>query len=111
MAKDYVADIRSLISEAQANGWGPCPDKPNTLRRISTHATPERIPANWWPFPEYKAVEFLSFVVADRSRAPKVIHGVSRTPWLGRVDRSISYRKATELMAQPIGQSPVHSNH
>ena len=61
------------------------------------------------PDPVGIGIVILSFIVADRNRAPKVVHGVSRTPWVGRTDRSISYRRATELMAQPVSESPVHT--
>lgn len=111
MARDYVTDIRNLITTAEANGWQRCPGKSNTLRRITRHDTPKTIPSRWWARPTYEAVEFLSFVVADRNRAPKVIHGVGRAPWVGRQDAKISYKRATELLAQPVGESPVHTNH
>lgn len=106
---DRIAELQSHLAEAAKTGWHPTPGKPNGLSRIVRHDTPENLPERWWGMPTYDSHEFLTFLFTDRNRVPKVIYGVTRTPWTGRQDSSISYRKALTLLAQPVADSDVHN--
>lgn len=106
---DRLAELQAAALASMANGWERCPGKPNTLRRSVEHATPEGTPESWWRLEWYYSVEFLTFTFSDRNRVPKVVYGYSRCPWFARADRSVSFKKSLELLAQPITDSPVHN--
>lgn len=110
MAKDRMAELRNATKAAEANGWTYIGN--STVRRMAEHVTPQFALDNGWaPGSTYKSLEFLSFVFSDRARVPKVIYGTCRTSWTGRSDRSISWKRTLELLAEDIAASEIHSNH
>lgn len=110
MGKNYAAELKILIDQAEVNGWTYIGN--NMVRRMSEHDTPEYAQQHgWWNGDTYASLEFLSFVFhLIPGRAPKVVHGAHNTPWTTRSDRSISYRRAVELLAQPVHLSDVHDH-
>lgn len=107
---DRFAQVQDALAEALANGWETCPGKPDTLRRIVEHRTPDHArAAGWWPRETYDSVEFLTFVFTERNRIPKVIHGYSRCPWITLCDTKISFKRSLELLAQPVADSKIHN--
>lgn len=108
MAKDRVAELKAAITAAEANGWTYIGN--NTVRRTATHATPQFALDNGWaPGGTYTSLEFLSFVLRGPSRVPGCIHKTMRCPWVARSDRSISWTRTLELLAQPIDASDIHN--
>ncbi|ATN93718.1 hypothetical protein SEA_ABT2GRADUATEX2_48 [Streptomyces phage Abt2graduatex2] len=110
MARNYAAELKDLIENAEANGWTYIGN--NTVRRMAEHETPEFAQKHgWWTSSTYASLEFLSFVFPRViGRVPKVVYGTNNTPWTARRDRTISYRRAVELLAEPIHLSETH-NH
>ncbi len=110
MAKNYAAELKDLIETAEANGWKYIGN--NTVRRMVEHQTPGFVQQNgWWAGSTYASLEFMSFVFPlITGRAPKVVHGTSNVPWTTRRDDRISYRRAVELLAQPVHLSEIHDH-
>uniref|UniRef100_A0AAU7GWW5 Uncharacterized protein n=1 Tax=Streptomyces phage Geonosis TaxID=3158856 RepID=A0AAU7GWW5_9CAUD len=110
MAKNRAAEVAELIKAAETNGWTYIGN--NTVRRMAEHTTPDYAQHHgWWTGSTYASLEFLSFVFPlITSRVPKVVYGTHNTPWTARSDRSISYRRAVELLAQPLHLSEVHDH-
>lgn len=110
MAKDRAAELAGLIKDAEANGWTYIGN--NTVRRMVEHETPEFAQRHgWWTGSTYASLEFLSFVFPRiTGRAPKVVYGTNSNAWTARSDRSISYRRAVELLAQPLHLSEIHDH-
>lgn len=108
MAKDRVAELKAAITAAEANGWTYIGN--NTVRRMAEHVTPPFAMDNgWYPGSTYNSLEFMSFLLMGPSRAPKCIHGTVRVPWIMRSDRSISWKRTLELLAQPVTESDIHN--
>lgn len=104
---DRMIETKNAIDAGAANGWVYIGN--STVRRTTTHATPQfALDAGWYTGPEYDTHEFLSFVFGDRNRVPKVVYGVAHCAWTGRSDSSVSFRRAKELLAQPLADSDVH---
>jgi hypothetical protein len=104
---DRVAEAQQAIRAAVANGWTYMGG--GTVRRTTVHETPrDVIAAEWYTGGQYDTHEFLSFVFASKDRVPRVIYGVARCPWLSRTDSKVSFRRAKELLAQPLSESDVH---
>lgn len=110
MAKNHAAELADLIKEAESNGWTYIGN--NTVRRMAEHETPEFAQKHgWWTGSTYASLEFLSFVFPRiTGRVPKVVYGTNNTPWTARSDRSISYRRAVELLAEPLHLSEIHDH-
>lgn len=72
----------------------------NTIRYIETCDTPEihRGRRVGWDSPTYTRCVFLTFT----ARGP--ILGVSRSPWTGRDDSSITYRCAFDVLSDPVSR-------
>lgn len=104
---DRMIETKEAIDAATANGWTYIGN--GTVRRTTTHTTPKYVmEAGWYPRAEYDTHEFLSFIFSRRDRVPKVVYGVARCAWTDRSDRLISFRRAKELLAQPMSESDVH---
>lgn len=107
MATDYRAKLNAALKGAVDNGWEYIGN--NTMRRMSEHVTPQWARDNgWYPAETYNTIEFLSFILMPPGRAPKVVYGTAPCAWVGRSDTKISFKRATELLAQPIAESPIH---
>ena len=107
MAKDRVAELKAAIVAAKVNGWTYIGN--STVRRMSEHTTPQfALDNDWYPGRSYSRVEFLSFVLNGPSRVPHVTYGVVRVPWTARSDRSLTWKRTLELLAEPIELSEVH---
>lgn len=109
MANSHATELKGLITQAEANGWTYIGN--NTVRRMAEHQTPEFAQKHgWWNGSTYTSLEFLSFVFPRiGSRAPRVVYGSISCPWRTRNDLRISYRRAVELLAQPLDASDVHN--
>lgn len=104
---DRLTEAQQAIRAAVANGWTHVDG--STVRRTSSHETPrDVIEAGWYTGDRYETHEFLTFVFTRRDRAPKVVHGEDRCPWLVRMDSFVSFRQAKELLAQPMSESELH---
>lgn len=104
---DRLTEAQQAIRAAVANGWTYIGN--GTVRRTTTHATPQYVmDAGWYTGDRYDTHEFLSFIFRDRSRVPKVVYGVARCAWTNRTDATVSFRRAKELLAQPLAESDVH---
>lgn len=107
MAKDYRAELNAALLAAADNGWTYIGN--NTMRRTTTHPTPQyALDAGWYTGTEYDTHEFLSFILLGGNRAPKVVYGVAHCAWTGRQDTSVSFKRSKELLAQPLSESTVH---
>lgn len=110
MATDYRAKLNQALATASEQGWEYIGN--NTMRRMASHPTPQFAMDNdWYPGTEYNSIEFLTFLLMPTGRAPKVTYGVARTAWTGRQDSTISFKRSLELLAQPLADSSVHTNH
>lgn len=104
---DRFAEIQAAVKDADANGWHVLNE--TTVRRMTEHVTPQWALDNGWAAgATYTTVEFLSFVFRARNLVPKVIYGTAPCPWVGRSDASISFKRAKELLAQPLADSKIH---
>lgn len=104
---DHLAQLKEAVAAARDNGWVPIDGR--TVRRMTERPTPEDLPPEWWSEPTYSRLEFLTFTFFDRGRVPLVIYGVAYTPWTGRSDQKVSFKRALELLSQPLEDSDVHS--
>lgn len=105
-----LATVREALAFALAHGWEPTPGKANSLRRTTEHATPERIPKNWWPGKTYTSVEFVDFRVFDGGAKITAFYNTTRCPWVARSDRKVSLVAALAVLNNPE-LSDVHQNH
>lgn len=108
---DYYAKINQAAQDAETRAWERVPGQynPTWVRRIP-HPTPQfAINNGWYPGPTYFSYEFVSFILLGRNRAPKAVYRTSRTPWTPTTDRSVSCKRALEILASPTAD--VHLNH
>ncbi|QBZ73541.1 hypothetical protein SEA_MISCHIEF19_56 [Streptomyces phage Mischief19] len=106
MAIDYRAKLNAALTAAGENGWEYIGN--NTMRRMTTHVTPQfALDNGWYPSTDYSTVEFISFVLVSKG-APKVTYGSAPCPWVGRSDSTISFKRSLELLAQPLADSTLH---
>jgi len=108
---DYYAKILEAASEAESRGWVRVPGSYNpTWRRTVDHPTPTHvIEYGWWTRSLYSSHEFVSFILRGRNRAPGAVYRTSRTYWTPGSDRSISFKRALEVLAADTAE--VHENH
>ncbi len=57
--------------------------------------TPENIPARWWGAETYKRRVFLNLA------GGRPLIGIDRCPWTERLDTSVSFKRAHEILADP----------
>lgn len=109
---DRLIQTKDAIEAAKANGWefmGIASGSIIQLRRMTEHSTPQYAMDNgWYPPPTYSTIEFLSFLFINRSKVPKVTYGTAACPWVGRLDRSLSFKAALALLTQPVSESELH---
>ncbi len=106
MAKNRVEELRDAIKAAEVNGWEYI--GAGTVRRMAEHDTPDMFRRSW-PDPKFHSTEFISFILVDANRVPKCVYGVAPATWTTRQDVSMSYKRALELLAQPLSESDVHN--
>lgn len=108
---DYYAKINDAVRDAEEREWERVPGQYNpTWRRTVNHDTPRfAIKAGWYTAPRYSSYEFVSFILRERTRAPRVVYRTSRTPWTNTTDRSVSFKRALEILAADTAD--VHTNH
>ena len=108
---DYYARIREATADAETRGWERVSGSYSpTWRRSVEHPTPaDVIEYGWWPGETYKSIQFVTFVLYGRERAPKVVYRTSRTYWTPCSDRSISCKRALEILAADLDD--IHRNH
>lgn len=105
--RDYRRELIEAAGAARINGWTIL--NATTLTRVVAHDTPHDIIRNgWYAGQTYDSVEFLSFVLVGGG-APKAVYGTSANPWVQRLDRPVSFKRAKELLAQPVSHSDFHS--
>lgn len=105
--RDYKAELNAALIASAANGWTYMGN--NTMRRRTEHETPAyAINAEWYEQPTYSTLEFLSFLLLEGNRAPKAVYGTGPCPWVGRRDSKISFKRALELLGQPLEESAIH---
>lgn len=108
-----MQQVKDAVDAAKANGWEftgiTHGGSTISLRRMTEHDTPQYAMDNdWYPSPTYTTVEFLGIRFTSRTKVPKTVHGTAPCPWVGRTDRSISFKAVLELLAQPVSQSELH---
>lgn len=104
---DWMKQAVDAVNAGAANGWEII--NATTVRRLTQHDTPQYAMDNgWYPSPTYSTCEFLSFVFMPSGRVPKVVYGTAPCPWVGRSDASISFKRAKELLAQPLADAAIH---
>lgn len=108
---DYYEKINEAAQDAESRAWERVPGQYNpTWRRTVFHHTPEfAINNGWWPGDMYQSYEFISFILRGRNLAPKAVYRTSRTPWTPTTDRSVSCKRALEILAAEVAD--VHMNH
>ena len=110
MAANRIKDVKKALATAVSQGWERTPGRANSLRRMTEHETPERIPKNWWPGEKYHSVEFIDFLVFDGGARITAFHSTTRCPWIARSDQKVSVKRALEILRDPE-LSDVHQNH
>lgn len=108
---DYYARINEATKDAESRGWVRVPGSYNpTWRKSVEHPTPASvIKCGWWTNPLYPSHQFVSFILRGRDRAPGAVYRTSRTYWTPCFDRSISFKRALEILAAETDE--VHENH
>jgi hypothetical protein len=108
---DYYEKINEACQDAEAREWVRVPGQYNPMwRRSVEHPTPSFAHDNgWWPGMTYSSHEFVSFILRERTRAPRAVYGTSRVPWTGRTDRPVSFKRALEILSAETAD--VHENH
>jgi hypothetical protein len=105
-----IAEAKAAIQLALTQGWERVEGQSSTLRRSVEHTTPQIVrDCGWWPRETYTSLEFVALIVAD-GRTSGAVYGTARTFWTGRRDRSISVKRALEILRDPA-LSDVHLNH
>jgi len=106
---DRAEVLRRHVEAAGENGWVPRTGQ--SVGRETEHETPRHVrEQGWWTAPTYRCFETLTFTMRG-DRTPRVVYHVDTRPWIGARFTNISYRRALELLAQPISDSDVHTNH
>lgn len=104
-----IAEAKAALQLAMTHGWERVPEKTNTVRRLVEHPTPDRTPKSWWARPTYDSIEFVTLMVHD-GRITGAVYATTRCPWVTRQDRSISVKRALDILRDPQ-LSDVHLNH
>lgn len=106
--RNHRDELATLISNAEENGWTYIGN--DTVRRLVDHEVGEEIRrAGWWTGETCASVEYLSFVFPSLNRQPYAVYSAHTRPWRQREDTQVTYRRAVELLDEPIYQSAVHN--
>jgi hypothetical protein len=109
--KDRIEQLKDLMDEAGANGWVSVLGWVNeriAVSRTTRHETPEFAKrAGWWAADEYRKVECLVFSFHRRDRVPTVTYTVIPASWSSPEPTTVSFKRALELLAQPVAESRV----
>ena len=106
---DRLEELRQKLEAAKANGWVSTSSL--VAIRMTEQTTPDNVPSFRWNKPTYERYEVLDFTfTGGTDRVPICGYKTSLAPWLGQSLRVISYAWALELLAMPLGKSPVHNN-
>lgn len=106
---DKVEQLRRFFEAATEHGWATT--NVGIAIRMTDQTTPsEVIEAGWYPSSTYQCSEVLDFTFVRRDRVPIVVYKDRSRPWIEGTDTRISYRKALELLSQPLAESEFHKH-
>jgi hypothetical protein len=106
---DYIEQLRDRLKAAEAEGWSHATSL--MAVRMTRHDTPKLVlDADWYPSPTYHCTEILGFTFTARNRVPVCVYKDRSRPWVDGTDRRISYKRALELLAQPLAESDFHKH-
>lgn len=97
LTKTQQALLEEMKAALRDGVWEsvPAPHGLFTIRYTETLPTPARIPERWWGAETYTRHHFLTL-------GPRgVVHGDARSPWVERVDRHVTYKRAFEILRDP----------
>lgn len=93
--------------EAVASGRWETFGVPGSIRRMTTHTTPENLPSSWWGEGTYEEVEFISFIGRD-GEVVSAVYGRGLNPWTVRHDRGVSVKRAVEILRSADAEAADH---
>lgn len=104
-----VEELRDLLAAARRNNWEGAPTS-GMVVRVTVHRTPDDLPEKLWSQDTYLCIESLDFTFTATDHVPTVVHRTHSRPWVHGTEKRISYTRAKELLAQPLGQSELHQH-
>lgn len=103
MTKTQAALVAAMKAALDSGEW-ELYGRANSIRFKETVPTPEALHGTGfgrWPHPEYDRLIFITIVTG---KPWSIILRVCRAPWIDCIDRTITFKRAFAVLADPVAE-------